>query len=304
MGSLSNEPVLEGLVTEAWDPADAELDRRTTGELVSLMNDADATVPAAVARAHGALVPTIDAVVAAFACGGRLVYVGAGTSGRLALADAMEVRATFGIAPERMLALVAGGVNVDSAPQEHAEDDAEAGGRSVRELAIGPADVVVGISASGRTPYVLAALDEARQAGATTVSVVCVEESELGALADHEVVVVVGGELLAGSTRLKAGTAQKLVLNTISTVAMIKLGKTFGNLMVDVVATNDKLRARVRRIVGLASGASSERVESALDAAGGDARVAIVMLRAELDASAARARLDDASGVLREALES
>ncbi len=239
----------------------------------------------------------------AFARGGRLVYVGAGTSGRLALADAMEVRATFGIAPERMIALVAGGADVETAPQEHAEDDTEAGGRSVRELATGPTDVVVGVSASGRTPYVLAALDEARQAGATTVAVVCVEESELGALVDHAVVVVVGGEIVAGSTRLKAGTAQKLVLNTISTVAMIRLGKTFGNLMVDVVATNDKLRARVRRIVGLASGAPSERVDSALGDAGGDARVAIVMLRADLDAPAARARLDDAGGVLREALE-
>ena len=149
----------------------------------------------------------------------------------------------------------------------------------------------------------LGGLEEARRAGATTVAVVCVEGSELGALADHEIAVVVGGEIVSGSTRLKAGTAQKLVLNTLSTVSMIRLGKTFGNLMVDVVATNDKLRARVRRIVGLASGASDELVDEALDDADGDAKVAIVTLRTGLDVEAARARLEATGGVVRRALE-
>ncbi len=149
----------------------------------------------------------------------------------------------------------------------------------------------------------LAGLEEARRAGATTIAVVCVEGSELGALADHEIVVVVGGEIVSGSTRLKAGTAQKLVLNTLSTVSMIRLGKTLGNLMVDVVATNDKLRARVRRIVGLASGASDELVDGALDDADGDAKVAILTLRTGLDVEAARARLEETGGVLRRALE-
>jgi len=172
----------------------------------------------------------------------------------------------------------------------------------VRDLGVGPADAVVALSASGRTPYVLRALEEARAAGATTVAIVSVEGSELGTVAQHEIVVLVGPELIAGSTRLKAGTAQKLVLNMISTIAMVRLGKTYGNLMVDVVATNDKLRARVRRIVAAASGASAERVETALDDADGDAKVAIVSLVCEVDAAAARERLDRADGDLRKAL--
>ena len=161
---------------------------------------------------------------------------------------------------------------------------------------------VVGLSASGRTPYVVAALDAARGAGATTVAIVSVEGSELGAVAAHEIVVLVGPEVIAGSTRLKAGTAQKLVLNMISTIAMIRLGKTFGNLMVDVVATNDKLRARVRRIVAAASGASPDRVEAALDEADGDAKVAIVALARGVDAATARGRLEETAGDVRKAL--
>jgi N-acetylmuramic acid 6-phosphate etherase len=301
MESLRNEPRLEALATEAWDPAGADLDLRTTDELVTLMNDADSTVPAAVARARPALVAAIDAIGARLERGGRLVYVGTGTSGRLALVDAMEIESTFGFGPNRVVALVAGDVG-NVGPQEHAEDDAAAGAREVRALGLRPDDAVVGISASGRTPYVLGALEEARLAEAATVAVTCVDGSELGTLADHEVAVVVGGEVVSGSTRLKAGTAQKLVLNTISTVAMIRLGKTFGNLMVDVVATNDKLRARVRRIVSLATGAPEADVDDALERAGGDAKLAIVCLRAGIDVTTARARLAAADGVVRKAI--
>ena len=301
MESLRNEPRLEALATEAWDPAGADLDLRSTDELVTLMNEADATVPAAVAKARPALVAAIDAIAARLDAGGRLVYVGTGTSGRLALVDAMEIESTFGFGPRRVVALVAGDVG-NVGPQEHAEDDSAAGAHELRALALGPDDAVVGISASGRTPYVVGALAEARLTGATTVAVTCVEGSELGALAGHEVAVVVGGEVVSGSTRLKAGTAQKLVLNTISTVAMIRLGKTFGNLMVDVVATNDKLRARVRRIVGLATGAAEADVDDALERAGGDAKVAIVSLRAGVDVATARDRLTAADGVVRRAV--
>jgi N-acetylmuramic acid 6-phosphate etherase len=201
-------------------------------------------------------------------------------------------------------ALVAGGAGSRAIAQEHAEDNAEAGARELRELALGSGDAVVGISASGRTPYVVGALEEARRVGALTVALVCVEGSELARLADHDVAVVVGGEIIAGSTRLKAGTAQKLVLNTISTVTMVRVGKTFGNLMVDVVATNEKLRGRVRRIVGLATGEPDDRVDEALRAAGGDAKVAIVSLLAGIDAAAAGERLGRANGVVRKALES
>jgi N-acetylmuramic acid 6-phosphate etherase len=254
-------------------------------------------------RARAALATAIDEIAACLAGGGRLVYVGAGTSGRLALVDAVECQSTFGLDPGRVVALVAGGAAGTATAQEHAEDDADAGARELAALDVAAGDAVVGVSASGRTPYVLGALEEARAAGALTVGVVCAEGSPVGALADREVAVVVGAEVLAGSTRLKAGTAQKLVLNTISTVAMIRVGKTFGNLMVDVVATNDKLRARVRRIVELATGATGPEAAAALEASGGDAKVAIVMLLADLDASAARGRLAAAGGVVRKATQ-
>lgn len=304
MAAIRNEPRLEELATEGRDPAGADLDLRSTTELVRLMGAADATVPPAVAAAHEALADAVDAIASRLAAGGRLVYAGAGTSGRLALVDAVECQSTFGLEPGRVVALVAGGAASAATAQEHAEDDGEEGAAGVRALGVSDRDAVVGVSASGRTPYVLGALEEARRAGAVTVAVVCVEESPAGTLADHEVAVVVGAEVLAGSTRLKAGTAQKLVLNTISTVAMIRIGKTFGNLMVDVVATNDKLRARVRRIVELATGTAPAEADAALASADGEAKVAIVMLLAGLDAAAARRRLDEASGVVRKALGS
>jgi N-acetylmuramic acid 6-phosphate etherase len=302
--TLRNEPSLEDLPTEAWDEAGADLDLRSTGDLVAAMNAADATVAGAVARAHEAVVRAIDAIALRLERGGRLVYVGAGTSGRLALVDAVEIQSTFAMPPGRVVALMAGGADGTAEAQERAEDDATAAVDELRALELAAEDVVVGISASGQTPYVLGGLDEARRVGALTVGLVCVEESEIGASVDHEIAVVVGGEVIAGSTRLKAGTAQKLVLNTISTVSMVRLGKTFGNLMVEVVATNDKLRARVRRIVRLATSASDEDADAALAEADGDAKVAIVMLLTGVDPPTARARLERSGGVVRKALES
>jgi N-acetylmuramic acid 6-phosphate etherase len=301
--TVRNDTGLGHLPTEAWDPAGADLDLRSTAELVAAMNEADAAVPRAVARAQDALVAAIDAIASRLAGGGRLVYAGAGTSGRLALVDAVECQSTFGLPPGRVVALVAGGADASATAQEHAEDDAGAAAEALRSLELSPDDAMVAISASGRTPYALGALEEAARVGALTVAVTCVEGSAVGARADHDVAVVVGGEMIAGSTRLKAGTAQKLVLNAISTIAMVRLGKTFGNLMVDVVATNEKLRERVRAIVGNATGASTERVDSALEASGGDAKVAIVMLELGVDERTARARLDGAGGVVRRALE-
>jgi len=269
---------------------------------VSLMSDADARVPAAVAAASPAIAAAIEAVAERLAGGGRLVYVGAGTSGRLAAVDAFECEATFGVPPGLVLALVAGALEDGAPAQQEAEDDAEAGARGVHDLAIDRRDVVVGLSASGRTPYTCGALEAARALGATTVAVVSTTGSALAGAADHEIVVDVGPEVIAGSTRLKAGTAQKLVLNMISTIAMVRLGKTYGNLMVDVVATNEKLRARVRRIVAAATDASDERADAALAEADGDARVAIVSLGAGVDVTAARARLAAAGGNVRKAL--
>jgi N-acetylmuramic acid 6-phosphate etherase len=291
------------LPTEAWNAATADLDLKDTTELVALMAAEDASVPAAVERAGAAIVDAIDAIADRLERGGRLIYVGAGTSGRLALVDAVECESTFAVAPGLVIALVAGGATSVATAQEHAEDDEVAGASEIAAVHVGPLDAVVGLSASGRTPYVRGALDEARSAGALTVALVAVPESELGTPADHEIAVVVGPEVIAGSTRLKAGTAQKLVLNMISTIAMVRLGKTYGNLMVDVVATNDKLRARVHRIVAQASGAEPAQVDDALAASGGDAKVAIVSLLAGVDADEARQRLDSVNGVVRKALE-
>jgi N-acetylmuramic acid 6-phosphate etherase len=282
------------LGTEARDAAGADLDLRSTRELVELMNAEDATVPAAVAGAWAGITALIDAVVARLRQGGRLVYAGAGSSGRLAALDAAECGPTFS-AGDVVLAV--------AAEQDADEDDAAAGGRAVEALGVSAADAVVGISASGRSPYVRGALEAARASGALTGCVVCVEGSEVAAIADHEVCVPVGAEVLAGSTRLKAGTAQKLVLNMLSTVSMIRLGKTYGNLLVGLDPANEKLRARARSIVAQATGASNGEVEHALAAAGGDAKVAVVSLLTGLDAAAARRRLAEAGGVVRRALE-
>jgi N-acetylmuramic acid 6-phosphate etherase len=292
---------LDRLVTEARR-ADADYDSRSTSELVELMNDEDASVPAAVAAVLDELAAAIDAVVARLEAGGRLVYVGAGSSGRIAQLDAEECEGTFSTAPGQVVALVAG-ESLPSAEREAAEDDATAGRSAVEELAVSAADAVIGVSASGRTPFVLAALEAAGQAGALTVALTAVEDSELGRGADHELAVVVGAEFVAGSTRLKAGTAQKLVLNTISTVAMIRLGKTYGGLMVDVRASNEKLAARARRVVRLAADVSEEEAERALAEADGSAKIAVVALLAGVDATTARKRLEQASGHVQAALE-
>jgi len=287
-------------VTEARAAAGGtDHDLRSTAELVELMNRQDAGVPAAVDAARAQITAAVDEIAARLARGGRLIYVGAGSSGRIAALDAAECQSTFST---EVVALVAGGLGAGPAEQAAAEDDAEAGADEVAALGLGEADAVVGISASGRTPYVLGALRAAADADALTVALVSVPDSELARIADHEIAVVVGPEFLAGSTRLKAGTAQKLVLNTISTVAMIRLGKTYGDLMVDVQATNEKLRERVRRIVRQATGASEEEADRALEEAQGSAKVAIVSLLAGIDADAARARLDAAGGSIRSAV--
>ena len=272
-----------------------ELESRSTRALVDVMNAEDATVADAVARAGDELAAAIEAIAERVARGGRLVYAGAGTSGKLGALDAAECGPTFGSPPGEVIALVAGDT-------ENAEDDEVRGRELVLEAGIGPEDVVVAVSASGSTPFTLAALDEAKRAGALTVAVVCATGSALAGAAEHAVVADVGPEVISGSTRLKAGTAQKLILNAISTVTMIRLGRTYAGLMVAVSPENAKLRERARRNLVLASGASADDVDAALAAAGGDARVALVALLAGIDPSAARERLDGAGGSVRTAL--
>jgi N-acetylmuramic acid 6-phosphate etherase len=283
--------VEDELITEAGSDPHAGYESRPTSELVALMNAEDSTVPEAVAAAAPAIADAIDAIADRLRAGGRLVYVGAGSSGLIAALDASECEATFSTPPGVVVAIVAGGTVATPLANAAAEDDLDAGARELGLHDIRPEDAVVGVSASGSTPYVVGALEAATTAGALTACVVCAPGSTLGSLVDHEIVVVVGPEFIAGSTRLKAGTAQKLVLNAISTITMIRLGKTYGNLMVDVVAANEKLVGRVRRIVAAATGSEPEEIDEALAAADGDARVAIVSLVASVDAAAARARL-------------
>jgi N-acetylmuramic acid 6-phosphate etherase len=284
------ESVTEGRVDEH-----ADLDLRSTRDLVDLMNSEDATVAAAVREVAGPLTAAIDAIVDRLERGGRLIYIGAGTSGRLAAMDAAECRPTFGLRPGVVIAI--------TVTEEPAEDDFDAGAAHLAAANVSATDAVVAISASGSTPYVIGAARAAGAVNALTVGVVCAPDSELARSVEHEVVAVVGPEVIAGSTRLKAGTAQKLILNTISTVTMVRLGKTFGNLMVDVVASNAKLKTRARRAVELVTEASSDEADAALEAARGDAKVAIVSLLAGVSADEARLRLKVAGGNVRRSLE-
>jgi len=288
------------LITEAGGDPSAGYESKPTLDLVELMNTIDATVPSAVAAAAPAIAEAIDATAANLRAGGRLVYVGAGSSGRIAALDASECEATFSTPPGMVVALVAGGESAPALVQAAAEDDRDTGAAAVEALSIGATDAVVGISASGSTPYVLGALNAAAAAGALTTCVVSTPGSKLGSIVAHEILVVVGPEFIAGSTRLKAGTAQKLVLNMLSTLTMVRLGKTYGNLMVDVRVTNEKLRDRATRIVEQVTGAPHDEAARALEQAGDEAKVAIVMLRAKVSADEARDRLEGAD--LRKAL--
>ncbi len=294
---------LGALETERVDPRYASIDRASVAELATLMNEADATVPAAVRAALPQIVPAIEAVAERMREGGRLLYVGAGTPGRLGVLDASECPPTYSTPPELVRGLIAGGEPAMFAAQEGVEDDGDAGRAAIAAEEVGGADSVVGITASGRTPYVLAAIAEARERGALTVGVSCNAGTALSAAAEHAVEVVVGPEVVAGSTRLKAGTAQKLVLNMFSTIAMVRLGKTYGNLMVDLGATNAKLRERAIRMVRTVTGASRAQAAEALDVSGMRVNLAILRLERGLDAAEASARLAVAGGRLRDVLE-
>ncbi|MFF8931810.1 N-acetylmuramic acid 6-phosphate etherase [Streptomyces longwoodensis] len=293
---------LSALPTEAFRADLAEIDRLPTLEIARLMNAEDAGVPAAVRTQLPRIAAVIDAVAARMGRGGRLVYAGAGTAGRLGVLDASECPPTFNTAPGEVVGLIAGGPDALVSSVEGAEDSRELAVADLDALHLTPDDTVVGVSASGRTPYALGAVEHARALGALTVGLACNPGSALASAAEHAVEVVVGPELVTGSTRLKAGTAQKLVLNMLSTITMIRLGKTYGNLMVDVRASNDKLRARSRRIVALATGAGDEEIEAALAATGGEVKHAILVLLAGVDGPTAARLLEESGGHLRAAL--
>ncbi|WP_327306052.1 N-acetylmuramic acid 6-phosphate etherase [Streptomyces sp. NBC_01298] len=293
---------LATLTTEAFRPELAEIDRLPTLEIARLMNAEDATVPAAVAGELETIAAAIDGIAERMARGGRLIYAGAGTAGRMGVLDASECPPTFNTDPSEVIGLIAGGPSAMVKAVEGAEDSRELAAEDLTELALTAEDTVIGISASGRTPYAIGAVEFARERGALTVGLSCNAGSALAAAADHGIEVVVGPELLTGSTRLKAGTAQKLVLNLISTLTMIRLGKTYGNLMVDMRSSNEKLRARARRIVSLATGAPDAEIEAALTASDGEVKQAILVILGGVDGPTAAELLTASQGHLRAAL--
>lgn len=288
------------LATEGVDPAFAELDLLDTTAQVALMSAQGIVAAEAVAAEGENIARAVDGIVARLRRGGRLVYIGAGTAGRMGVLDASEIPPTFGTDPSLVTGLIAGGEYALRNAVENAEDDIAAGEQAGRTL--GTDDAIVGISASGRTPYVTGALRAARERGAFTVSLACNRDAEISLGVDVAIEVVVGPEVVAGSTRLKAGTAQKLVLNTLSTLTMVQSGKVYGNLMVDVQSTNEKLRVRAERTVVHATGCTSEVAAGALTSAAGSVKLAIAIIETGADADTARALLDAADGNLRRAL--
>lgn len=289
-------------ITEERNPATAVIDTLSSSEIVALINEQDAKVAPAVQRVLPEIARAVDVIVEQLGQGGRLLYLGAGTSGRLGVLDASEMPPTYGTPPELVQGLIAGGDVALRESAEGAEDDAEAGARAVREAEVNEMDVVVGISASGGAAWVLGAVAEARQRGAPTVGLTCNPDSPLARRSSLAIVPVVGPEVIAGSSRMKAGTAQKLVLNMLSTATMIRMGRVFGNLMVDVQPTNAKLRRRAVRVLQQATGASSEEALTALQATGYTVKQALVMLLAHVDADEARRRLVASGGFVRQAV--
>lgn len=294
--------VLSTLGTEASTTERGDLDLLDTIELVDRMNAEDRRVPDAVAERRGEIAAAVDGITARFREGGRLIYIGAGTAGRIGVLDASECPPTFGTDPSMVVGLIAGGETAIRSAVENAEDDAEAAGLSLRELGLTERDTVVGISASGRTPYVVGGLEFARGVGALSVAIASNAASDIGAVADIAIEVVTGPEFVSGSTRLKSGTAQKLVVNMLTTLSMIKLGKTHRGVMVDLLATNEKLHARSIRTVTELTGATVDEAAAALASADGSVKLAILMLSTGASADRSARALHAADGVLRVAI--
>jgi N-acetylmuramic acid 6-phosphate etherase len=290
------------LQTEARNPRTEAMDSLSSEELARVLHAENFAPAEAVQAALPEIARVIEAAAERMAGGGRLIYVGAGTSGRIGVLDASECPPTFGVPPGLVVGLIAGGDYALRNSIEGAEDDPAAGAADLRAIDVNEKDVVIGIAASGRTPYAIGALDAARAAGAFTAAVVNVSPSRMADHAEVTIAAVTGPEPLTGSTRLRAGTAQKMVLNLISTGVMVRLGKTYGNLMVDVRATNHKLRDRAVRIVTAAADADAAEARGALEAADWNAKTAIVMLRLGTGAAEAAARLESAGGYVRRAI--
>ena len=295
--------MLEKLLTEQSNPESHELDQCSTLRLLEIMNAADAQVAEAVHRELPRIAVAVEAVAAALEAGGSLIYIGSGTSGRLGVLDAAECPPTFGVPPGLVRGIMAGGERALTQSVEGVEDDPGAGARDLERSGFRKGDVLVGIAASGRTPYVLSAVGKARELGGITVGVSCVPDSELSRSVQYPIEPVPGPEILTGSTRLRAGTATKLVLNMISTAVMVKLGHVYGNLMVNVQPTNQKLEDRARRVIQEATGVTYEQASELLDRAGRTVRTAIVMQKKSISREEAEILLNHAKGRIREVLK-
>jgi N-acetylmuramic acid 6-phosphate etherase len=301
-GAVKLRVEIDGLLTETVNPRTVDIDTMGTQELLQVINNEDQTVALAVAREIPHIAAVVDRIVAAWRGGGRLIYIGAGTSGRLGVLDAAECPPTFGVEPGRVIGLIAGGETALVQAVEGAEDSADEAVRQLQAIQADSRDVVIGLAASGRTPYVIAGLEYANKMGAFTVAISCTPEPAAGKTARLAITPLVGPEVITGSTRMKAGTAQKLVLNMLTTATMVQLGKVYGNLMVDVQPTNRKLVERAKRIVAEATGVSRERAEEALARAGLNPKTAIVMIKRECSAENAAVCLAAAGGFIRRAL--
>lgn len=293
---------LNQLITEQRNPNSMQLDSLSAQELVALINREDQQVALAVEKCLPQIASAVEKIIAAFEHGGRLVYVGAGTSGRLGVLDASECPPTYGVKPEMVVGLIAGGDHALRHPIEGAEDNVQQGQADLEEISFSAQDVLVGIAASGRTPYVLGALNYAKQLGATTVSIASNPNSKMAEVADIAIETVVGPEVLTGSSRMKSGTAQKLVLNMLTTASMVLIGKCYQNLMVDVQASNEKLKARALKIVMDATECDKDAAADVLSKAKGQVKLAILMQLSGLDAFEAQSLLDKSNGKLRQAL--
>ncbi|RBP91418.1 N-acetylmuramic acid 6-phosphate etherase [Cytobacillus firmus] len=290
------------LNTEQRNPKTMEIDLMTTEEIITIINQEDTIVPNAIAREIPHIVNVVDKITDSFKKGGRLIYVGAGTSGRLGIIDASECPPTYGTDPEMVVGIIAGGKEAMTEAVEGAEDDSEQGRQDVADIQLSDKDVLVGIAASGRTPYTIGALQYGNEVGAVTVAVACTKDSEMGRVAKYTIAPITGPEVVTGSTRMKAGTAQKLVLNMLTTASMIKLGKVYGNLMVDVQMTNEKLFKRAENIVKMATGASDEEAQGALKDQNHNTKAAILQILTGLKGEAAAWLLKKHNGYLREAI--
>ncbi|HDT3151701.1 TPA: N-acetylmuramic acid 6-phosphate etherase [Morganella morganii subsp. morganii] len=293
---------LTSMITESRNPASADIDSLPTLDMLRVINREDQTVALAVEKTLPQVAQVVDAVAQAFRLGGRLIYIGAGTSGRLGILDASECPPTFGTPAEQVVGLIAGGHKAILKAVENAEDNRELAVSDLKALNFSEKDVLVGIAASGRTPYVLGGMEYALSLGATVAAVSCNPDSEMSRLAGIAITPVVGPEVITGSSRMKAGTAQKLILNMITTGAMIRSGKVYSNLMADVEATNAKLVERQKRIVMAATECDRATAEQALTACDGHCKTAIVMILAQLSAGDAKALLAQHQGFIRDAL--